>query len=349
VLTSFLATALALGLVAWTVRGATSAGRVTAAGPPPAATPVIVGPDASPLANADLFVTPGGPAVEQVRTWQAQGRTADADIVKRIADRPAALWFLTDERGFAARAKEHVRQAAAVGKLPVLVAAYVPGHDCHDSPADDRAGAKDATAYHGWVDALADAIGDEPAVVVLEPNGVAQAVSGCLPSGKAVTERYAMLAQAVESLTAAPRAKVYLGAGNPAWVADVDTLAAGLKKAGVEKADGFALNVSGFETTPANLSYGRALSDRLGAAHFVVDTSRNGNGPYQQWNGDEHWCNPPGRALGEAPTTRTGQPRVDAYLWVKRPGESDGACGNGAPPSGTWWPQYALDLARTAT
>jgi endoglucanase len=36
---------------------------------------------------------------------------------------------------------------------------------------------------------------------------------------------------------------------------------------------------------------------------------------------------------------------VDAYLWVKRPGESDGACGNGAPKVGVWWPDYALDLA----
>ena len=58
-----------------------------------------------------------------------------------------------------------------------------------------------------------------------------------------------------------------------------------------------------------------------------------------------HWCNPPGRALGETPTTKTGNPRVDAYLWVKRPGESDGACGRGAPAAGQWWPQYALELA----
>ncbi len=35
---------------------------------------------------------------------------------------------------------------------------------------------------------------------------------------------------------------------------------------------------------------------------------------------------PPGRALGETPTTKTADPLVDAYLWVKRPGESDGEC-----------------------
>ena len=36
---------------------------------------------------------------------------------------------------------------------------------------------------------------------------------------------------------------------------------------------------------------------------------------------------------------------MDGYLWVKRPGESDGAC-NGGPGAGQWWQAYALDLVR---
>ena len=82
------------------------------------------------------------------------------------------------------------------------------------------------------------------------------------------------------------------------------------------------------------------ISRRLGSAHFVIDTSRNGRGP----KGVE-WCNPPGRALGTRPTTATGSPLIDAYLWIKVPGESDGTCRNG-PPAGRWWPRYALGLAR---
>jgi endoglucanase len=50
--------------------------------------------------------------------------------------------------------------------------------------------------------------------------------------------------------------------------------------------------------------------------------------------------------LGEAPTADTGLGRVDALLWIKRPGESDGACRPGEPRAGQWWPEYALDLAR---
>jgi endoglucanase len=42
-----------------------------------------------------------------------------------------------------------------------------------------------------------------------------------------------------------------------------------------------------------------------------------------------------------------GHEPVDAYLWIKRPGESDGSC-HGGPPAGAWWPDYALGLARRA-
>lgn len=109
---------------------------------------------------------------------------------------------------------------------------------------------------------------------------------------------------------------------------------------------------SNFVATKDNVSYGRRLSDALDNAHMVIDTSRNGNGP---WTGDAEvgggpsWGNPPGQALGTAPTTHAGLPRVDALLWVKRPGDSDGACRPGEPVAGQWWPEYALDLARRSS
>jgi endoglucanase len=78
-------------------------------------------------------------------------------------------------------------------------------------------------------------------------------------------------------------------------------------------------------------------------AHFVTDTSRNGRGPTP----DAAWCNPDGRGLGHPSTGNTGDPAIDAFLWVKVPGESDGTC-NGGPPAGTWWPEYALGLAQRA-
>lgn len=77
----------------------------------------------------------------------------------------------------------------------------------------------------------------------------------------------------------------------------------------------------------------------------MIDTSRNGAGPTDD---ALYWCNPTGRALGTPPTTATAGPHADAYLWVKRPGESDGTCDRGEPQAGRFVSQYAIDLARNA-
>ncbi len=111
--------------------------------------------------------------------------------------------------------------------------------------------------------------------------------------------------------------------------------------------------------------YAANLGHAVPTAHFVIDTSRNGQGPWtppaNHPAGDaQDWCNPPGRGLGYRPTANTGQPLVDAYLWVKIPGESDGQCyrwtsgpldpvrGMQDPPAGQWFPDMALELVRNA-
>jgi endoglucanase len=151
-----------------------------------------------------------------------------------------------------------------------------------------------------------------------------------------------------------------------------------------------ALNTSGI-----NLRYANMLGTILPTARFVIDTSRNGHGPL---NGAQYgaapydqpatvqasltsgnWCNPPDAGLGLRPTANTGVALVDAYLWVKIPGESDGSCdiaggprawdyteynpwgltgdaqnhfdvlwGMVDPAAGLWFPQQALQLAQNA-
>jgi endoglucanase len=302
----------------------------------------VTGPAARPLSDQQLYVDPNGAAAVQAAEWERAGRTADAAVIRRIADRPTATWFADDSPGYAHRAWQLVSAATAAGRLPVLTLYNIPGRDCSGQSAG---GAADATAYRAWVRTLAAALRGHRALIVLEPDAIPQAVRGCL-DGAATTERYALLAEAVDALRANPGVLVYLDAGNPTWITEPARLTSALRRSGVERAYGFSLNVANFERTADNIAYGTRLSALLGGAHFVVDTSRNGNGPAQQGAGDRHWCNPAGRALGEAPTTRTGVPLADAYLWIKRPGESDGACGSGAPAAGQWWPRYALELAR---
>jgi endoglucanase len=298
---------------------------------------------ANPLVGQSLYVDPQNPAALQAARWRSQGRTEDAAAVERLAKRPTAVW-LADGSNVTTRVREVTERATAAGRTALLVAYHVPGRDCGSYSAG---GSGSSGEYRGWVRAFARGLGDRRATVILEPDAIPQAVEeGCL--GPADTaDRYSLLRYAVTTLGKLPKVAVYLDAGNPGWIRPATRLVGPLRRSGIAAADGFALNVSNFYRTRTVIRYGRALSRRLGGAHFVIDTSRNGNGPSVQDDaGGPKWCNPPGRALGSDPTTRTGQPKVDAYLWVKEPGVSDGSCRRGAPPAGHWWPEYALQLVR---
>ncbi|MEU8538888.1 glycoside hydrolase family 6 protein [Streptomyces sp. NPDC048717] len=293
-----------------------------------------------PAASSPFWVDPESDAAHQVRTYETQGRAEDARLMRRIADRPMADW--PSDGDPAPDVTRVVRGAAAKGRTALFVAYDIPHRDCGRYSAG---GAHDAQAYRNWVDSFAGAIGDTPAIVILEPDAVAHLVDGCTPA-EHEEERLGLLAGAVERFKKQPHTRVYIDAGNPAWIDAPAKLVEPLRRAGVARADGFALNVSNFQTDEAVRRFGTSVSRLLGGAHFTIDTSRNGNGPL---HGDraEEWCNPPGRALGTPPTDRTGDELVDAYLWIKTPGDSDGTC-RGGPPAGTWWPDYALGLARRA-
>lgn len=289
---------------------------------------------------AEVFwVNPESRAAEQAAAYRLVGRTADAVLMDRIATRPQAEWLHSPNPRPLVEA--HTMAATRAGAVAVLVAYYVPGRDCG---LYSSGGASSDVQYRAWIDDFAAGLGDRGAYVILEPDAVAQTVAGCGEVDAA--ERYALLAYAVDRLKRQPGARVYLDAGHSAWIQDTWGLVAPLRASGIVRADGFALNVSNFQTDEDTIAYGSELSARLGGKHFVIDSSRNGNGPYLDDSADA-WCNPPGRALGRPPTTTTGEPLLDAYLWIKRPGESDGTC-RGGPEPGVWWPSYALELARNA-
>ncbi|WP_414930980.1 glycoside hydrolase family 6 protein [Streptomyces sp. Je 1-369] len=295
--------------------------------------------DAPATAAAGAFwVDPQSSAARQAAEWRRAGRADDARLIERIAVQPQAVWLHGDGAGAVVRA--HVEAAAKAGRTAVLVAYFIPHRDCG---AYSAGGARDAAQYRRWIEDFASSLGTGGAYVIVEPDAVAQLVAGC-PRADAA-ERYALLTHAVQRLKRQPNTKVYVDAGNAGWIPDERRLVAPLGKAGIAGADGFALNTSNYQTTAASTAYAHRLAKELGGGkHFVIDTSRNGNGPFQ---GPQSWCNPPGRALGTPPTTETGDPALDAYLWIKRPGESDGTC-RGGPRAGQWWPEYALGLARRA-
>ncbi|MFE2556949.1 glycoside hydrolase family 6 protein [Streptomyces sp. NPDC059352] len=322
--------------------GCTSPAGAPAPDDPPAAG---AAPAPAPSASASsgpvpYWVNPDGKAARQMAEHLAAGRTAEAELLRRIASRPAAEWIGPDRPEDETRTLTEA--ATRAGREALLVLYDIPNRDCGQHSAG---GAADAAAYRAWVDGVARGIGERRATVVLEPDAVMHVVDGCTDE-RHQGERYGLLKEAVRRLKQQPAATVYLDAGNAGWVKPAE-LRGPLQEAGIAEADGFAVNVSNFKTTAVSAAYGRELSALVGGKPFVIDTSRNGNGPYTEGDPAQNWCNPPGRALGEPPTRETGDPLVVAHLWVKRPGESDGEC-RGGPRAGEWFDAYALELARNA-
>jgi endoglucanase len=287
-----------------------------------------------------LYVDPNNPAAQEVAQLRGEGDTGEAAAVERIATEPTGNWF-TDAPNVEARVRALTRRATAAGRSVLLVAYYIPGRDCGGYSSG---GAPSPAAYMSWIRRFAAGIGQRRATVILEPDAIAQALTGCLDAAE-TRERYALLRYAVGVLKSNPQVGVYVDAGNLGWIQPSRRLAAPLRRAGIGQADGFSLNVSNFYATEPTVAYGTALSKALGGTHFVIDTGRNGNGPLGSVRSSLDWCNPPGRALGATPGTQPASPLVDAYLWVKQPGMSDGSCRPGEPRAGRWWPQYALALA----
>jgi endoglucanase len=293
--------------------------------------------------SGELWLNPDGHGPAAVREAQAQGRADVAEALGPLAEQPTATWFANPGDPFVEVQRLSVA-AAEAEELPVLVAYYVPDRDCGSYSSG---GASDVDAYLAWIGSFAAALEDRPAAVVLEPDAIAQAIDGCAAVDPVA--RYEFLAQAVKILNRQPQTRIYLDAGNSTWINDLPTLSDALLSSGIAEADGFALNVSNFQTTEDSATYGLALSEQLDrdglpGVSFVIDTSRNGAGPPPEDGDADHWCNPPGRRLGDEPTTAPDLPGVDALLWIKQPGDSDGTC-RGGPPAGQWWPEAALALA----
>ncbi|HEX5494359.1 MAG TPA: glycoside hydrolase family 6 protein [Mycobacteriales bacterium] len=383
-------------------------------------TAAIAGPSArgpghtsrAPAANTRFFTPPPNPgAVAQVAGLRARHDTGDAALLRALVSVPQAVWF-TGGTPQQVRRDVHrtVTRAAAHRQVPVLVAYDIPFRDCAQFSAG---GAADTASYLAWIDGFASGIGNRRAVVLLEPDSLGIIpnnidINGnpesCQVSGPGADPqtRYAQLNAAVDRFERQPNVGLYLDGTHSAWLGTGD-IAQRLVRAGVDRAQGFFLNVSNYQATPQLTEYGTWISEcmafatnpadggwRLGhydfcasqyfsssapndglpgdavdpndistwhwtddwftanlgtavpTTHFVLDTSRNGQGPndmsafaalpFNQPAGvvntlhAGNWCNAPDSGVGLRPTADTGNPLIDAYLWVKIPGESDGTC-----------------------
>jgi endoglucanase len=427
----------------FTVKGSKTRA-VVVAGTCAVALAATIGAGAAQGPPTQFFVPPPNKgALAQISGLLAQQDKAGATRLRAMIETPHAVWFTSGTSAEVERdARTTVNRARGQHALAVLVAYNVPFRDCGQFSAG---GARSTDEYLAWIDGLARGIGDEPAIVILEPDGLGiipynTDINGvqewCRPdlTGTGLTPeesneaRYEQLRGAVDRLGELPRVRVYLDATHPAWLG-VGDIADRLVEADVAHADGFFLNASNYQFTENAVQYGTWISRCIatgsfagcpnqywnggplptkiaqllgewtgvalspygiwsdasddpalntsginwrlttpGTTHFVVDTSRNGRGPWTTstpYPDKQDWCNPPGRGLGARPagTPVAGNPLVDAFLWIKVPGESDGSCNRGVsgsttdpewggivdPPAGAWFPQQASQLAELAS
>ena len=287
------------------------------------------------LSASTKFYTDPGSAVEK---WVAANPSDSREpaIASRIAAVPQGIWFSNYSPSTVTNDVRTVTSAAtAAGAVPVLVVYEIPNRDCGGASAG---GAPDIASYESYIDSFAAGLGSGQVIVILEPDALA--LQTCL-SAQQISDRDGALAFAGTAIhTADPAAKVYLDAGHSSWNSPADQASRLAAAKAVTSSDGIFSNVSNFMTTASEVSYDKQVLAALGNPsnlHIVVDTSRNGNGPA---SGDP-WCDPSGRAVGVNPTASTGDSQVDAYLWVKPPGESDGC----ADAAGIFDPNLAYALA----
>lgn len=287
-------------------------------------------------ARTGLYLDTESPVME----W-AQAYPSHPDLRRirtNIGLKPVARWVGGGD--IAAWVDGYVDKAAARSQLPVLVAYNIPNRDCG---GQSGGGANGAEEYAAWSRVFAAAVGDRPAVLILEPDSLIH--MPCLDeAGKAA--RLGMLRSAVRAFAElAPRTWVYVDGGDgrfnsPAamapWIAEF---------AAEPNVRGFAVNVSNYNANAVVQAFSGQLKAELAArgmpdAGYVIDTSRNGYGAPT----DGQWCNPADRKLGASPMMKNGW-GADALLWIKHPGVSDGDCGTGAGTlSGMFVPKLAMDL-----
>ena len=288
----------------------------------------------NPLLGSSFYVNPYSLAA--INSWFG---CPDGLCISKIANQPQGVWLGNWNYNPQSDVATVMANAANKGTVPILVVYNLPNRDCGGFSSG---GAANATVYQDWVQQVSFGIGNGKAAVILEPDGLTQYnTAGCLSDAQK-NERLALYQYAISQFSQhAPNAAVYFDAGPPHGIS-ADLMGQTLVYAGVSRAAGFAVNVSNYESTADSIDYGNQVSASAGGRHFVIDTSRNGQGA----TADHQFCNPPDRGLG-LPSQSLSGGLVDAYLWIQNPGTSDGSC-NGNVAAGLFSSSLTWTLLRNS-
>jgi cellulose 1,4-beta-cellobiosidase len=364
--------------------------------PAPEASTNTVPPDpTNPFVGASFYIDP-----EYVKEVEDAAAAAPdlADKIKKVAAFPTAKWIVMNS--FVAKIPKVLaaaeKQSAAEGKpiLSAFVVYNLPNRDCAA-----KASSGELTLENGgperykteFIDKIAAEFAKYPKqriVVFLEPDSLPNLVTNQTMKTCAVAADVykTSIAYAVQKLSM-PNVSIYMDIGHAGWLGWQGNLQRAAKvykdvldlAGGAQKIRGFVTNISNYNTVasqdgkklgpsnpcPDELTYAKKLDEAFSAVgitgkKMVIDTSRNGRPTRSTWSS---WCNVKAAGLGPRPQA-SPDPILDAYFWVKPPGESDGgsnanspgfdpSCQSGdsmenAPKAGEWFQSYFIELVRNA-
>lgn len=371
--------------------GCAAAARTTA---PETATGTVVPRGGNPFAGASFHVDPL--FIAKVERSVA-ANPGDAVLLRKAEVFPTAIWLdsIASTRNTSRDLDEALGQQARSGQpvVSVFVLYDIPGRDCAAAASTGEleldAGGRYEREFIDVVAAEFHSHASQRIVAILEPDSLANLATNLrIGKCKAAEGAYrSAVVYAVRKL-AMPHVYLYLDAAHAGWLgwdANRSKIAHIFRQVlddagGPDKVRGFSTNVSNFDALsdddgkqlepafpcPDELTYIQKLSESLAEVGisgkgFIVDTGRNGRGGIRSKPGV--WCNVKGAGLGERPQASPA-PGVDAYFWVKPPGDSDGAsepsspgydtaCTGphsavGAPAAGAWFSAYFVDLVKNA-
>jgi len=256
------------------------------------------------------------------------------------------------------------------------------------------------TKYVDPIVALFKKYPDLPIVAIVEPDSLGNLATNLAIQKCAIAENayYTGVAYSIAQLSQLSNVHIYLDACHGGWLGWDDNrnkIAQVFSKVlnaagGVNKIRGFAANTANYQplgsisstADPCNLQsqYNKAINEVIyvnmlsqtlagvGITNkgYIIDTGRNGVTNMRK--DCSNWCNINHAGLGIRPTSDTaaisGINIIDAFYWLKTPGESDGTsdqnaprydyhCGSSdsfipAPQAGQWNSDYFVMVVQNA-
>ncbi|KAL5119097.1 1,4-beta-D-glucan cellobiohydrolase cel6c [Pleosporales sp. CAS-2024a] len=368
-------------------------GPITARAPAATACATAVTLSGNPFASRSIYANKFYSS-EVAAAAAAMTDTALAAKATKVADIGTFMWIDT-------RAKidivEDTIKDVPCDQIAALVIYDLPGRDCAAKASNGELPVGSLSTYKSeYIDPIVAIFKKYPNIaiaLIIEPDSLPNLVTNIdLQACKDSADGYRQgVAYALKSLNL-PNIAMYIDAGHGGWLGwdanlkpGAQELAAVYKSAGSPaQVRGVSTNVAGwnaYDQSPGEFAsssdakYNKAQNEKLYVSMIspelktagmpsqaIIDTGRNGvTGLRLEW-GD--WCNVKGAGFGVRPTGNTGNALVDAFVWAKPGGESDGTsdstatrydsfCGKAdayqpSPEAGAWHQAYFEDLVRNA-